>query len=288
MDKTTILKENVCNSCPRQCNINRNIKKGFCNEKRSIRIAKIIKNFEWEEPCITGQKGCLAIFFSGCNLRCDYCQNYQISRGEVGKEYSIQEFQDMLKENQENHSSIDLITPTHFSEQLIEVFSSFKPKIPVVWNTNGYETIENIKKVSKFVDVFLTDFKYSNNSLGEKFSICKDYYTQTLPAIKEMCKQKPDKFEGDFMTQGVVIRHLVLPGFTENSLQVLDDIKQYFPSRKISIMSQFTPNGKSELNRKLKPIEYKTVISHLEKLGLENGYLQEFESANNCFVPKFD
>ena len=279
--------QDFCSVCPRNCKIDRSLKTGFCNESNKIKIAKIIKNFEWEEPCISGDKGALAIFFSGCNLRCDYCQNYEISRGGVGREYTVDEFVKLIEENQENHSSIDLVTPTHFSKQLFAAFEKINKKIPVVWNTGGYETAENIKYVSKFVDVFLTDFKYANDSLGKEFSMCNDYFSQALPAIKTMCKLKPDKMSGDFMEQGVVIRHLVLPGYVQNSLSVLDIINDFFPNRKISIMSQFTPNGKSKLNRKLNPIEYKAVLAHLESLELSNGYIQDFESASDKYVPNF-
>lgn len=279
--------EMLCQICPRKCLVNRNKKNGFCNENKSIRIAKIIKNFQWEEPCITGKKGSLAIFFSGCNLRCDYCQNYEISQGTVGETFSIDQFVELIEENQPSHSSIDLITPTHFSDELYEAFKRVKKTIPVVWNTNSYETSNNIKKISEFVDVFLADFKYSCDEMGKKFSLCNDYYTQSLKAINQMCKEKKDIYKDDLMIEGVLIRHLVLPGYVENSLKVLDCIKENFLDRKISLMSQFTPNGRSTLNRKLKPIEYKIVLAHLQKLNLTNGYLQEFESADDCFVPKF-
>ena len=281
------MKNEKCQICPRQCKINRNTSVGFCNEKNKIRIAKIIKNFQWEEPCITGNKGALAIFFSGCNLRCDYCQNYDISRGGIGESYTIEEFCKLIEDNQSSHSSIDLITPTHFSDLLCEAFSKINKKIPVVWNTNGYETTENIEKVSKFVDVFLTDFKYGDNETGKKFSKCENYFTITHTATLKMCELKPDILEGDFMKQGVVIRHLVLPGLLQNSFKVLDEIKANFQNRKISIMSQFTPNGHSKLDRKLKPIEYKAVLMHMEKLNLTNGYIQDFESADDKFVPDF-
>ena len=276
-----------CLTCPRNCNINRAISKGFCNEFETLRIAKVIKNFMWEEPCITGKKGTLAIFFSGCNLRCDYCQNYKISRGSVGETYSINEFVKLIEENQDAHSSIDLITPTHFSNQLTKAFKLIDKKIPVVWNTNSYEKVEIIENVSKFVDVFLADLKYGNNDLGKKFSVCENYFSVAVDAIKQMCHLKPDKFDGELMTQGVVIRHLVLPEHVENSFQVLNAIRENFSERKISIMSQYTPNGHSALNRKLKPIEYKAVLAHMEKLGLQNGYVQDFDSASSVFVPYF-
>ncbi len=316
-----------CHICPRGCLVNRSQNAGFCNEKSQIRIAKIIEHFKWEEPCLADDRGTLAIFFSGCNLRCDYCQNYEISRGGVGKVYSVGEFCELISEKQKTHSSIDLITPTHFSKELTTAFKKIKKTVPVIWNTNSYETLENIKMISSFVDVFLADFKYSDNDLGQKFSKCNNYFSVAIDTIKLMCQLKPDIFvdkdvtykntkkisndketsitqtkdesnavienknnsytDNILMKQGVIIRHLVLPGYVENSIKVLDAIKQHFPIRKISLMSQFTPNGKSTLNRKLNPIEYKLVVAHLQKLGLENGYIQDFESAQQCFVPNF-
>lgn len=281
------LSSNLCSLCPRHCKIDRATSNGFCGEKQTIKIAKVIKNFKWEEPCISGEKGALAIFFSGCNLRCDYCQNFEISRGGVGREYTIEEFCSLVEENQEAHSSIDLVTPTHFSNELVKVFENIDKKIPVVWNTNSYETEENISRVSSFVDVFLADLKYADDKLGREFSKCNDYFSKALPAIKLMCKLKPDIMDEEFMKQGVVIRHLVLPDHIKNSIQVLNIINDNFPNRKVSIMSQFTPNGKSKLDRKLRPIEYKAVLTHLESLEISNGYIQDFESANECFVPKF-
>ena len=278
----------LCQTCPRKCKIDRNLSVGFCNEKNTIKIAKIIRNFAWEEPCITGKKKALAIFFSGCNLRCDYCQNFEISRGGVGKEYSIDEFVKLIETEQKNHSYIDLITPTHFSNELFEAFSKINKKIPVIWNTNSYETIENIEKVSSFVDIFLADLKYADDTLGQEFSLCKDYFSQSLPAIRQMCKLKKDIYKKNEMKQGVIIRHLVLPDHAKNSIAVLDVIKENFPDRKISLMSQFTPNGHSRLDRKITQIEYKAVLAHLEKLGFSDGYIQDFESANDCFVPNFD
>ncbi len=277
-----------CKICPRQCLVDRRFQKGFCQERKTLRIAKIIEHFTWEEPCLSDEKGVLAVFFSGCNLKCDYCQNHEISRGGVGEVYSALELAKLLDEKQTDHCAIDLITPTHFADELESIFENFNCKIPVIWNTNSYESVETIRRVSKFVDIFLADLKYANNTLGQKFSACTDYFSYALPALKTMCQEKPDKFnENNLMTSGVIIRHLVLPGFTKNSLDVLDIIKQHFPKRIISIMSQFTPNGKSTLNRKITPIEYKLVISHMQKLGLNNGFVQSLDSANGTFVPDF-
>lgn len=242
----------------------------------------------WEEPCLADEKGTLAIFFSGCNLRCDYCQNHAISRGQVGREFTIDEFCKLIEEKQSSHSSIDLITPTHFSDTLCQAFKKIKKRVPAIWNTNGYETPENIDRISSFVDIFLTDLKYADDEIGSTFSKCQNYFSMSMPAIKRMCENKPDVMCDGILEQGVIIRHLVLPGLVKNSIKVLNEISQNFPNRIVSIMSQFTPNGKSSLNRKITAIEYKTVLSHMEKLGLSRGFVQDFESANECFIPDFE
>lgn len=288
MQKTQQKLSSLCKTCPRNCHVDRTFSVGFCKENFTIRIAKIIEHFKWEEPCVTGDNGALAIFFSGCNLRCDYCQNYQISRGGVGKEYSLDEFVSLIEEKQKTHDYIDLITPTHFSNALVQAFSKINKTIPVVWNTNSYETTQNIEKVSEFVDIFLADLKYGNNELGREFSVCENYFDYALPAIKKMCQLKPDIIQDDLMQQGVIIRHLVLPDHIDNSINVLNIINDNFPTRKISVMSQFTPNGKSKLNRRLRPIEYKAVLTHMQSLELSNGYVQEINSASDNFVPDFD
>lgn len=293
-----------CEICPRRCRVNRNFDNGFCNEGKQLRIAKIVEHFSWEEPCLCANKGTLAVFFSGCNLRCEFCQNIKISRGGVGKIYAVEEFVALIEKLQENHQSIDLVTPTHFANTLAAAFEKIHKKVPIIWNSNGYETPQMIEKVSRFVDIFLVDYKFSSNQLGAKFSAAKDYFTCATEAIKTMCQLKKDVFENASvarddlcqacanqaspeMKQGVIIRHLVLPNHVENSLAILDEIKKNFPTRVISIMSQFTPNGCGSLQRKLLPIEYKTVLAHLNKLNLENGYIQDFSSAQSDYVPDF-
>ncbi len=281
--------ENKCLICPRKCGIDRTKSFGFCFEGEQLQIAKIVPHFRWEEPCLSDEKGVLAIFFSGCNLKCEFCQNIEISRGGVGKIFTTQEFVDLINKEQQNHSAIDLVTPTHFAKALCKAFEKIEKKVPVIWNSNAYESVETLQEVGKFVDIFLPDFKYATNIAGQKFSACKDYFSFALPAIKEMCRQKKDVFDEDGkMKQGVIIRHLVLPKNVENSLEILDTIKAEFPDRMLSLMSQFTPNGHGTLDRKITPIEYKLVLSHLEKLGLEKGYIQDFESADKCFVPNFE
>lgn len=270
------------------CGVDREKSLGFCREGQGIRVAKIIENFMWEEPCISGEKGCLAIFFSGCNLRCNFCQNYDISHASKGKVYSPEEFNSLLNGyDLTRFSCIDLITPTHFSSQLKEGLKGGFP-IPVVWNCGGYEREEIIESLSDVVDVFLPDFKYYSSSLSGSLSGAEDYFNYAIKSIKKMRELKPKNVyskEG-ILLSGVLIRHLVLPENVRDSFKVLDEIKNNIPSPYISLMSQFTPHGDS-LKRKLFPIEYKALLSHAEKLGLNRGYIQDFSSADEEFIPKF-
>lgn len=277
-----------CLNCPRHCNVDRHSMTGFCNEYNKIRIAKVINNFNWEEPCINGEKGACAIFFSGCNLQCSYCQNHEISNGQKGQEYTVDNFIGLLKNSSKINSYIDLITPTHFSQQILSSLKIYKPNIPIIYNTSGYEDENIIEALAPYIDIFLFDLKYCNNSVGQKFSNCNDYFSKASNSLNLACQLKKDIYNDDNMLQGVCIRHLVLPGEVQNSLEVLNFISENLSDRKISIMSQFTPNGKGKPFDKLKPIEYKIIISHAKKLGLTNGYFQDINSSNACYVPDFN
>lgn len=276
-----------CNICPRKCNVDRLKSIGFCGEK-GIRIAKIIENFAWEEPCISGKKGALAIFFSGCNLRCRFCQNYEISHIGKGKEYSPQEFRSLLESyDLSKFDSIDLVTPTHFVEDLCLALHGFKSPIPIVFNSSGYEGENLVKKASLFADVFLVDFKFYQPEISFKLAGAKDYFQVASKAVKLMSKLKPNKFENGILQQGVLIRHLILPGYIKDSFKILDFIKAEIKDPFISIMSQFTPIEGGIPNRKLLPLEVKAVLAHADKIGLKNGYYQDLDSANSQFIPNF-
>ena len=279
-------KQNICLNCPRHCQVDREKGFGFCKETNKIRIAKVIDNFKWEEPYITDEKGVCAIFFSGCNLKCSYCQNYEISCGQKGKEYIEDEFISLLKEKEKINSYFDLITPTHFSSTLLKVFQKYSPSIPIIWNSSGYESVEMLKKLDKYISIYLLDFKYSTNDLGRKYSNVSDYFTISQKVLK-FCAQKEDKFENDYMKNGLIIRHLVLPGEIENSLDVINFLTQNHNDRIVSIMSQFTPTPQSPIKRKLKPLEYKIIMKKVEEANLK-GYFQDFESANENFIPDFN
>lgn len=279
----------LCYDCPRNCGVDRSKTKGFCNETDKIRVSKIIENFKWEEPCISGDKGALAIFFSGCNLRCNFCQNYDISHEGKGKVYTSEEFRKLLEGfDLSKYSSIDLITPTHFSSMLYDALKDFSSPIPIVWNSSGYEKEETIEKVASFVDVFLPDFKYCEPSLSKNLSKAEDYFVVASKAIKKMREVKSENvFENDVMKEGVLIRHLVLPDNVNDSKKILKFIKENIKNPYISLMSQFTPIGEGELNRKIYPLEYKVVLNYAESLGLNEGYFQDFNSADENFIPKF-
>ncbi len=284
-----IIMDERCFDCPRNCGAKRDQTKGFCGEGDKIRVAKIIENFMWEEPCISGNKGALAIFFSGCNLRCDFCQNYQISHVGKGDFYSPKQFRELLLSyDLDRFSSIDLITPTHFSSLLVEALDGLDLKIPVVWNSGGYENVETIEKLAKMVDVFLPDLKYFDEGLSLKLSKAKDYFTVASKAIKKMRQLKKENIfdEEGILQEGVLIRHLVIPGQSQDSKKLLDFIASEIDRPFISVMGQFTPIG-NFIKERLKPLEYKIVLGYAEKLGLTNGFFQDLESADETFIPQF-
>ena len=283
-----------CNICPRKCNIDRNQAVGFCNASNSIKIAKYMLHM-WEEPIISGTNGSGAIFFSHCNLKCVYCQNAQISSQGKGKEISVENLVEIIKELEQNGAhNINLVTPTHYTEQIIQALSIYKPRIPIVWNSNGYETKESIEKIKDYVDVYLVDMKYMDNNLALELSKAKDYPIICQQAIMQMRANQPkDIIKDGIMQKGVIVRHLVLPNEVDNSFKVLDWLSENLGTDTyISLMGQYTPcylaKNMPKYNRPLKIIEYKRVINHFNKLGFTNGFYQELDSANECFIADFD
>lgn len=275
----------TCEVCPRHCKVDRKLNAGFCNELNEIRIAKVIDNFMWEEPCITDKKGVCAIFFSGCNLKCSYCQNYEISRGKVGKVYDEDEFIELLKEKEKNNSYFDFITPTHFSNAILKVLEKYQPKIPIIWNSSGYESVEMLKKLDRYISIYLIDFKYMDNELGRKLSHVSNY-AGVAKEVLDFCAKKKDVFSDNLMKEGLILRHLVLPCEIKNSLDTLKYLASKYSDRFISLMSQFTPTPLSPIKRKLTPLEYKIVESKFLK-SFKNGYIQDFDSASEDFIPNF-
>ncbi len=283
-----------CTICPRNCNIDREKHVGFCKMSNEVKVA-LADLFFYEEPIISGTQGSGAIFFSGCNMRCVFCQNQKISAECNGKNITVRRLADIMRElTDKGAHNINLVSPTQFSTQIVEALEIYRPPIPVIYNTNGYETVENIARLKDYVDVYLTDLKYVDTHYSTKFSMTPNYFEIASKAIIEMVNQKPEIILKDGIIQsGVIIRHLVLPTCIKDSFAVADRIKAYFGNKVlVSFMSQYTPcNDLShfpEIDRKLKPIEYKAVIAHLEKIGLTNGFIQYADSSDTCFIPDFN
>lgn len=289
-----------CEVCPHKCKINRkNNKIGRCKASDKVKIA-LYSTHDFEEPCISGKKGYGTVFFSNCNLNCVYCQNYEISQQGKGKEISIEELANIFLEQQnKNVENINLVTPTSYVPQIIEAIKIAKErglKIPIVYNTNGYENIETIKKLEGYIDIYLPDLKYSENKLGKRYSKIENYFEIATKAIKEMENQigSPKFNDEGIMQRGVLVRHLVLPNNIENSKKVLkwmkDNLKE---DTYVSIMAQYFPTFKAkteeykELNRKLNLKEWEEIEDYIYELNFKNGFMQEIGEHEEEYVPKW-
>ena len=284
-----------CTLCPRRCGVDRTKGQlGFCRMPNKLFAARASVHY-WEEPVISGSFGSGAIFFSGCTLRCAFCQNYTISDENFGKELTPQALRAAMERLiDDGVQNINLVTPTHF---LPSILPALEPKlpVPVVYNCGGYESVETLKMLEGKVDVYLPDFKYSDNTLAKRLSAAPDYYETAAAAILEMYRQvgKP-VIEDEQMTRGVLLRHLVLPGCVDNSLGVLDWIAEHFHPGEIlvSLMSQYVPMGKARrmppLDRRITETEYDAVLSYMMLLGIEDGFTQDFSAATSDYTPDFD
>ena len=288
---------NICNICPRRCGIDRDVTPGYCGMTSELRIARAGLHF-WEEPVISGKSGSGTVFFSGCNLRCVFCQNYNISSGGSGKAITIERLQEIYQELiAKGAHNINLVTPTHYLEQIVKSLEK-SPGVPVVWNSNGYESVENLRKLEGKVQIYLPDLKYADNQLAAKYSGAENYFETACAAIKEMYRQTGDfEFDADGMLKkGVIIRHLILPGAVENSLKVIDYVSKNFTPGQVlfGLMRQYIPCGIvseekfPEINRKVTDEEYQIVEDALFASGIEDGYVQDESSASSEFIPDFD
>jgi putative pyruvate formate lyase activating enzyme len=259
------------------------------------RIARAAVHFG-EEPCIAGSKGTGAIFFSGCNLRCVFCQNIEISRGQLGKEVTVQELREIILRLQDQGlSSIDLVTGTHYTPQIAEALSGLDLSIPVVWNSSGYDSVESLKMLEGLVQVYMPDFKYWKSDLARRYSAAEDYPQVAKAAIKEMYRQVGayELSEGGIMQKGVLVRHLILPGQDLNAMDVMDFVAEEFPEGSVlfSLMSQFTPmpglERFPELQCRVDKGLNERLISYMQHLGLD-GYWQETDSATESEIPDWD
>ena len=279
-----------CELCPRKCGIDRKTQVGFCCAK-TLKVARVMKHF-WEEPIISGTNGSGAIFFSHCSLKCIYCQNKEISQDGKGEEITVNNLVEIFKELEKTGvHNINLVTPTHYTDEIISALKIYRPRVPIVWNTSGYEEVSTIKKLKSYVDIFLTDIKYFSSDISSKLSYAKDYFEKASKAVLQMRDNIPeDIIENGVMKKGLIIRHLVIPSFSADSLKIVEWINNNLGNKTyISLMSQYLPlnDSPAPINRKIKPIEYKIVMNKLLKLGFNNTFIQDMDSANEKFIPKF-
>ena len=283
-----------CILCPRLCGVDRTERVGYCGSGSLPKVARAAKH-HWEEPCISGTEGSGTVFFSGCTLGCVFCQNREISRGGTGREVTVEHLADIFKrlEGQGVHN-LNLVTPTHFTPQILQALELAKPTVPVVMNCGGYERVETLRQWEGKVQVYLPDLKYFSPGLSAKYSAAPDYFDVASKAIMEMHRQQPQLvWEGDLLKSGLIIRHLVLPGCMKDSLQILDFLDNHLPkdSFLLSLMSQYTPteNCKQfpEINRRVTTYEYRKVADRAAELGFF-GFAQDRRSAKEEYTPPFN
>lgn len=284
-----------CNLCPRECNVDREHQTGFCGVSDRIKVAKAMLHFG-EEPPISGGSGSGAVFFSGCNMRCAFCQNFKISHDGCGKEISVDRLSDIFLELQEKGAdNINLVTATHYADKAARAIEIAKPrlKIPVIFNCGGYEKIETLKMLEGLVDIYLPDVKYFDESLAFRYSGAREYFESAFAAVKEMVRQTGSYVidENGLLKKGVIIRHLILPSCYKDSILLFQHLAAFKDQVLISLMRQYFPCGKAselpEINRKLTTFEYRKVLDECEKLGFD-GFIQEKESACGDMTPEFD
>jgi len=285
-----------CNLCPRHCNINRHETVGFCKATDTLKIARADLHF-FEEPCISGDKGSGTIFFTYCNLKCVFCQNYEISSDNIGKEISIERFSEICLNLQNKGAlNINLVTPTHYIPLIKEGLKLAKLKgltIPIVYNTSSYETTDSLKLLDGLIDIYLPDFKYYNDDIAIKYSSAPNYVNVCKDAIAEMYRQvgKPVFDEDGIMKKGVIVRHLLLPNMEDDSKKIIEYLyNTYKDNIYMSIMNQYTPMKKlkyEELNHTINDDIYDDVINFAYDLGVRNAFIQEGETQKKSFIPDF-
>ena len=284
----------ICMDCPRRCGAERGATgSGYCRMGVQPVLARAALHFD-EEPVISGTRGSGAVFFSGCSLGCKFCQNYDISHNGFGKEIPVSRLKEIYQEliGQGAHN-INLVNPTHFCRAIVESLET-PPGVPVVWNSSGYERVETLKQLEGKVNVYLPDLKYTRSDSARRFSGAADYFEFAAPALKEMLRQVgPVVLDDDGIIQsGLIVRHLILPGCAEESMEALSWIADNLPGAWVSLMAQYLPFGEAvsmpELNRPITQAEYDRVCEHLDEIGIEDGFVQELESSDAKYIPLFD
>ncbi len=285
-----------CNLCPRQCNALRTEiynKDGFCKMPLLPKVARAALHF-WEEPVISGSNGSGTVFFSGCSLSCVYCQNYGISHGGEGKAVSYERLAYIFRELEvKGAHNINLVSPTHYALAIKRALEIYKPKIPVIYNSGGYDSVNTLKLLENYVDIFLMDMKYVTSERAEKYSLAGNYPEIAKAALKECYRQKPRcVIEDGIMKKGVIVRHLLLPQATKEAMAVFDWVRENMGDSYFSIMSQYLPLGKATempiINRKVTAREYEKVIDYISEFDFPNVFIQERKSADKGFIPDFD
>ncbi len=286
-----------CYLCPRHCGASRNFQAGYCKVPSDLVISRAALHF-FEEPSISGANGSGTIFFSGCNLGCVYCQNYEISNGKAGKIVDVVRLSQIMMELQEKGAhNINLVTPTHYVDKIkdaIVIARSNGLHLPIVYNSSGYDDLESLKLLDGLIDVYMPDLKYYSRAVSYRYSNAKNYFDIATMAIEEMFKQVgKNEFQNNLMTKGVLVRHLILPGYISDSKKILLYLREkYKDSIYISIMSQYTPIhnllGKyKEIDRKVTQDEYQEVIDFAINIGIKNAYMQVGDTAKESFIPNF-
>jgi len=290
---------NKCMLCPRNCGVNRNNNAlGFCKMGKDLMVARATLHF-WEEPIISGEKGSGTVFFSGCNLKCVFCQNFQISTNNFGKKITTERLSEIFLELQsQGANNINLVTPTHFIPQIIEAITLAKAKglnLPIVYNSSGYEKIETIKLLKGYIDIYLPDFKYFDDRYAIKYSKCPNYFEYASKSIAEMISQtgKPVFNSEGLLVKGTIVRHMMLPRLLEDSKKIIHYlVENYNDDIFISIMNQYTPTNNiqkyPEINCTVSNEEYDSLIDYAIDIGIKNGFMQEGETQKTSFIPEFD
>lgn len=287
-----------CKMCPRECGIDRTKSIGVCGASDKIKVA-LVSMHDYEEPCISDKNSSGTVFFSNCNLKCVYCQNFKISRNGFGKEITVTRLADIFLEQQKRGvNNINLVTPTMYIDGIIEAIKMARNNgltIPVVYNSSGYEKVETIRKLKGYIDIYLPDFKYATNRLGIRYSGVNNYVESAVSSIEEMINQvgEPVFNSQGIMQKGVIIRHMILPNNVLNTKMVLKEIAKRFKDKVVvSVMAQYFPAGEAykfpEINRKISKEELEEVENYLNELNIENGYLQELGEHEEEYVPNFD